>query len=89
MGGKHLLIMALCCLIPLAAIFLVSVLAVPIGTLGTVAIFLLCPLLHIFMMRGMHGHGSQAGEACHEEKAGESEAAVGHKETHPSLVSNK
>ena len=56
MSGKHTLIMLLCCLVPLAAVFAVTVLGVPVGTLGTVAIVLLCPLMHIFMMRGMGGH---------------------------------
>lgn len=71
MSGKHGLIMALCCLIPLAAIFLVSVLGISLSSLGTVALVLLCPLLHILMMRGMggHSHGSQGEPSCHDTKA--------------------
>ena len=71
MSGKHALIMALCCLFPLAAIFLVSVLGIPLSSLGTVALVLLCPLLHVFMMRGMggHSHGSQGQPSCHDAKA--------------------
>ena len=57
--------MALCCLVPLGAIFAITVLGVPLGTLGTVAIVLLCPLMHIFMMRGMGGHNHQGQAACH------------------------
>lgn len=58
-GNKHMMIMLLCCLIPLAALFLVSVLGIPLSSLGTIALVLLCPLLHILMMRGMMGHGSK------------------------------
>lgn len=65
MNGKHTLIMVLCCLVPLAAIFAVTVLGVPVGTLGTVAIVLLCPLMHILMMRGMGGHNHQGQASCH------------------------
>jgi len=65
MTGKHTLIMLLCCLIPLAAIFAVTVLGVPVTGLGTVAIVLLCPLMHILMMRGMGGHNHQGQASCH------------------------
>ena len=71
MSGKHTLIMLLGCLVPLAAVFAVTVLGVPVGTLGTVAIVLLCPLMHIFMMRGMGGHNHQGQAACHKTTATE------------------
>jgi hypothetical protein len=33
-------------------------LGVPVGTLGFLAVVLVCPLMMLFMMRGMHGgHG--------------------------------
>jgi hypothetical protein len=62
---KHATIMLLCCLIPLAALFLISVFDIPLSTLATGAIVLLCPLLHILMMRGMKGHHSQGQPSCH------------------------
>ena len=67
MSGKHTLIMLLCCLIPLAAFFLVSAFNIPLSSLGTVALVLLCPLMHILMMRGMagHSHDSQGQPSCH------------------------
>ncbi len=68
-SSKHMLIMALCCLVPLAAIFMVSVLGIPLSSLGTVALVLLCPLMHIFMMRGMGHHGAQGQASCHENQS--------------------
>ncbi len=64
-SSKHTMIMALCCLVPLAAIFMVSVLGIPLTSLGTVALVLLCPLMHVLMMRGM-GHSGARGQPCHE-----------------------
>ncbi len=55
MKGKHLWLMLACCLIPIAALVVVFVFHIPLGTVGTLALFLLCPLMHLFMMRGM-GH---------------------------------
>lgn len=57
MGKKHLWIMLACCLLPVAAIVAVSVFNVPVGTLGLYALFLLCPLGHFLLMRGM-GHNT-------------------------------
>ncbi len=66
MSNKHTLIMLLCCLVPLAGFFLVSVLGIPLSSLGTVALVLLCPLIHILMMRGMGGHDHGKEQAsCH------------------------
>jgi hypothetical protein len=64
-NSKHTLIMLLCCVVPLAAIFMVNVLGSPLGGLGTVAMVLLCPLMHILMMRGMGNHGHQREAPCH------------------------
>jgi cytochrome b561 len=50
---NHLLAMVLCCAIPVVGILALSA----SGVLGSWAYFLmilLCPLGHIFMMRGMH-----------------------------------
>ena len=54
--SKHTLIMVLCCLIPLVILGVLWA----IGVSGSYLIFgviLLCPLLHIFMMRGMSKGG--------------------------------
>ncbi len=64
MARKHALIMLLCCLTPLAAIFAVSVLGIPLGNLAPVAMLILCPLMHILLMRGMAGHNGQGQASC-------------------------
>lgn len=73
MAGKHTLIMLLCCVIPLAAIFAVSVLGISLDSIGILAMVVLCPLLHILMMRG-HNHGGQQQPACHDAKGEVKEA---------------
>jgi hypothetical protein len=53
---NHALMMILCCGIPLVGIMALSSLGV-LGSWGYFALILICPLGHIFMMRGMHsGH---------------------------------
>lgn len=70
--GKWLMI----CLVVLAAVVIaVTVFRVPLGSLLYFGVFLACPLMHIFMMKGM-GHGghnseekndknTQSGKSCH------------------------
>ncbi len=50
--SKHTLIMVLCCLIPLAILGILWVAGVS-GSYLILGVLLLCPLLHIVMMRGM------------------------------------
>ena len=50
---NHSLAMILCCAIPLVGILALSSLGI-IGSWGYYALILICPLGHIFMMRGMH-----------------------------------
>lgn len=77
MNSKHGLIMLLCCLVPLALVFAVSVLGIPLGSLGTFALVLMCPLMHILMMRGMgHKHGDQSQASCHSAPANEKTPAT-------------
>ncbi len=68
MSGKHVVIMLLCCLIPLAGFFMVSAFNVPLSGLGTLALVLMCPLMHLLMMRGMSHGGSKDQPSCHETK---------------------
>jgi hypothetical protein len=51
--------MILCCAIPLVGILALSSLGV-LGSWGFYALILICPLGHIFMMRGMHSSGKDS-----------------------------
>jgi hypothetical protein len=76
MGGNHMLIMLACCLIPLALLAAVAVFKVPLGSIGIFTMILLCPLMHILMMRGM-GHGHSDGKpSCHDSSGEATEAEV-------------
>ena len=53
---NHALMMIICCGIPIVGIMALSSLGI-LGSWGYYALILICPLGHIFMMRGMHsGH---------------------------------
>jgi DUF2933 family protein len=69
--NKHMLIMLACCLIPIALIVAVSVFGFSLGSLTPLlpyALALMCPLMMIFMMRGM-GHEHGADHAHHHPEA--------------------
>ena len=58
MSKKHLLLMLVCCLIPIGLIVAIGTLAIPTSALTTTVIVLMCPLMMLFMMFGMRGdHG--------------------------------
>jgi len=57
MGKKHLILMILCCVVPMGVFFVLFALGIPLNRLFLFAMILLCPLSHIFMMRGMKHHG--------------------------------
>ena len=50
-GLKHMLMMLVCCLAPIGAVLLLNLSGYE-GS-GSFLVFLLCPLMHLFMMRGM------------------------------------
>ncbi|MBI4321421.1 MAG: DUF2933 domain-containing protein [Chloroflexi bacterium] len=62
--GNHALLMVICCVVPMALLAAIFVFDVPVGTVGLFLVMLACPLLHLFMMRGM-GHGDQRA-GCHD-----------------------
>lgn len=56
MGKKHLILMILCCVVPMGVFFVLFALGIPLNRLFLFAMILLCPLSHVFMMRGMKHH---------------------------------
>ncbi len=56
MNKKHILIMLACCLIPLVALTAIFVFRIPATGVIYFGILLLCPVLHLLMMRNMMGH---------------------------------
>ncbi len=63
--GKHLLLMLLGCLIPIALILGMGYFNIGGPILSRFPLFLMlliCPLMHIFMMKGMMSNGN---ESCH------------------------
>ena len=57
---RHIWIMLLCCLIPIAGIAAISIFKIPANTVLYFGLLLLCPLAHFFMMGRMgrhHGNG--------------------------------
>jgi uncharacterized membrane protein len=53
MNKKHILIMILCCLIPVAGFAAVTLFKLPLNSLVYGAMILVCPIAMIFMMKSM------------------------------------
>jgi hypothetical protein len=75
--SKHMLIMLVCCLVPIALIVAVSLFGFSLGSLTPLlpyALALMCPLMMIFMMRGMGHDHSTGGEHQHHVEAPRSQS---------------
>lgn len=62
MNKKHALLMAACCLVPIAGFAAVSFFNIPLKSVFYFAMILFCPLSHLLMMKYM-GHGEGHGDA--------------------------
>jgi len=62
-GLLHGLMMLVCCLVPMLALvlFLPQIKSISPSFNWSWLLMLMCPLMHILMMKGMHGKG----ESCH------------------------
>lgn len=58
MTRKHLILMALGCLLPMAALAAIYLFQMQVSTVLLFGLFLLCPVLHLLMMRDHMGHTS-------------------------------
>jgi len=66
MKKSHWILMLLCCLIPLAGIAAIVLFRVPTSNVLYFALVLMCPLLHLVMMRSMgHDHASPSTAHVH------------------------
>jgi hypothetical protein len=68
MGRKHLFIMILCCLIPMAGLVAIRLFQIPVSTGAAFGLMLLCPISHVLLMKFMmDGHNHDDEQHAHHE----------------------
>lgn len=71
MKKSHMLLMLLCCLIPVIGLTAVYFFKVPLSNVLLYGMLLLCPLSHILMMKFMgHDHSSAEQHSGHQHPSG-------------------
>jgi len=71
MKKSHMLLMLLCCLIPVIGLTAVYFFKVPLSSVLLYGMLLLCPLSHILMMKFMaHDHSSAEQHPQHQHPSG-------------------
>jgi hypothetical protein len=62
MTRKHLLLMAFGCTVPILALAAIFIFQIQISTVFLLGLFLVCPAVHVWMMRGHTGHSAHVPE---------------------------
>jgi len=55
MRNRHSLLMVICCMVPIGVLFALPFLGIGFSSLSFLVVILLCPLLHLLMIRRAHG----------------------------------
>ena len=58
MTRRHILLMAIGCTVPIIALAAIFLFQIQLSTVLLLGLFLLCPALHLWMMRGHIGHST-------------------------------
>ena len=72
MSKKHMLLMLLCCLVPIVALGAIFLFNVPVNQIVYFGLLLLCPLSHLLMMKFM-GHDEGQEHSHHQAQSPASE----------------